>query len=192
MHGRLGLATRLVAVGAVCLALALTTTPTASAAPSEHFTFHDEFDSTNPCSPEGPVLEFHDVVDGRVLGVSHGDGLVYYSVQQSLTAVTTVPGTDVSLTVINKGLTSHDVQITDNGDGTLTIRGISPARVALLGPDGRKISQYSGLYRSDALIDHGGTPGDPSDDEFLEILGESLHGNFDDPGICEVARRYLP
>ena len=191
MRGRLRLATRMVAVGVVCLAFALTTTPTASAAPLEHFTFHDEFDSTNPCAPEGPVLEFHDVVDGRVLGVSHGDGLVYYTVQQSLTAVTTVPGTDVSLTVINKGLVGHDVRITDNGDGTLTIRGISPARVAVLGPDGRKIAQFSGLYTSEVLIDHGGTPG-PSEDEFLEVLSESLHGNFDDPGLCELVRDYLP
>ena len=48
------------------------------------------------------------------------------------------------------------------------------------------------LNRSQVLIDHGGTPSDPSDDEFLETLSESLHGNFDDPEACEVARRYLP
>ena len=39
----------------------------------------------------------------------------------------------VSLTVVNKGPVSHDVQITDNGDGTLTVRQLSPARVAVLG-----------------------------------------------------------
>lgn len=39
------------------------------------------------------------------------------------------------------------------------------------GPDGKVLFRNPGQVRFEILIDHGGTPGDPSDDEFLEFLG---------------------
>ena len=183
------LAPRLAAVGAACLAL--TATPPASAEPFEHFTFHDEFDTTNDCG-DGLVLEFHDVVDGRVLVMRHGDGFLYETQHVTLTAVTTIPGTDLTLTVVNKGLLTHDVHVTPNGDGTLTIKSISPARVVLLGPDGHIELRFSGLTTSESLWDDAGTPEDQTDDEFLEFLSFTSHGHADSGDVCDVARGYLP
>ena len=182
--------TRLAAVGAACLAL--TATPPATAEPIEHFTFHDEFETTNPCGDEGPVLEFHDVVDGRILVMRHGDGFLYESQHYTLTAVTTIPGTELTLTVVNKGLVNHDVRVTPNGDGTLTLKVISPARVVLLGPDGHTELRYSGLTVAEQLWDDAGTPEDQTDDVFLEFLSFNSHGHSDSGDICDVARSYLP
>jgi len=83
-------------------------------------------------------------------------------------------------------------QITDNGDGTLTVRGLSPSRVSVRGPDGRPLSHFSGLSTYELLIDHGGTPGDPTDDEVLEFLSGPSHGHQDAPTLCELAQRYAP
>ncbi len=58
----------------------------------------------------------------------------------------------VSLTVVHKGLVSHDAQISDNGDATLTVRQLSPARVAVLGPDGRTVAHFSGLSITDGRL----------------------------------------
>ena len=92
----------------------------------------------------------------------------------TLTAVTTIPGTDLTLTVVNKGLGNHDVKVTPNGDGTLTVKSISPARVVLLGPDGHIELRFSGLTISEFLWDDAGTPEDQTDDEFLDTLSFDL------------------
>jgi hypothetical protein len=183
------LTTRLVGAAAACIALAAT--PPVSAAPFEHSTFHFEFDSTNDCG-DGLVLEFHDVVDGRLVVVRHGDGFLYGTQHWTLTAETTIPGTDLTLTVVNKGLVGHDVQVTHNGDGTLTVKVISPARVTVLGPDGRPESHFTGLTIFEQLWDDAGTPEDQTDDVFLEDLSVISHGHSEAAGICEVANRYAP
>jgi hypothetical protein len=184
--------TRLVVAGAVCLAFGLTATPPASAALVENVTFHVEYDSQNDCAPEGPVLEFHDSLDVRNIGVTRVDGLYYGTALFSLVAVTTIPGTDLTLTVVNKGLAQHDVVAFDNGDGTYTVRFISSARGEILGPDGRMVSTFAGLETFEQLIDDGGTPEDGSDDEPLGDPSYTIHGTSGDPTGCEVARQYLP
>lgn len=173
------------AAAAACLTL--TAAPPASAEPVENSTFHDEFGSTADCG-DGLVLEFHDVIDGRLLVVRHGDGFLHGTLHWTLTAVATVPGTDQSLTVVNKGLVAHDVRVTDNGDGTLTVRVNSPARVTVLGPDGRTESHFSGLTTIEQLWDDAGTPGDQDDDVLLEEVYAG-HGHLDDANLCEVAQR---
>ena len=64
----------------------------------------------------------------------------------------------------------RDHKITDNGDGTLTItaQGAGPRFYAV---DGERLFTDTGVVRYRVLIDHGGTPNDPEDDEFLEFLG---------------------
>jgi hypothetical protein len=61
--------------------------------------------------------------------------------------------------------------VTDNGDGTLTLLILSTFNSVLYGPDGKAIARDPGQARFEVLIDHGGTPTDPSDDEFFEFLG---------------------
>ena len=163
----------------------------AAAEPFDRFAIHDEFDSTNDCG-DGLVLAFHDVIEGSVVVVRHGDGFLYETLHWTLTAVTTIPGTDLTLTVVNKGMVNHDVRVTPNGDGTLTIEQISPARVVLLGPDGHVELRFTGLTITETLLSDAGTPDDPLDDEFIETVSVISHGHSDSGGVCEVARSYLP
>ena len=65
-----------------------------------------------------------------------------------------------------------DLRVTDNGDGTLTILVLSTGNIAVYGPDGKALARNPGQIRFELLIDHGGTPRDPSDNVSLEFLGE--------------------
>ena len=192
-HSALMTGVRVAVAGVVGLAFGLTATPPASAALVEKDAFHVEFDSTNDCAPDGPVLEFHDSADITFMLTTRGDGGVSYSnVHISLIAVTTIPGTDLTLTVINKGLAEQGVVATDHGDGTYTVRLISPARVSVLGPDGRMVDLSAGLESWELLLDDAGTPETDADDEILDASVHTLRGYFDPDYVCEIARGYLP
>ena len=65
-----------------------------------------------------------------------------------------------------------DQRITDNGDGTLTILVLATGNAVLYAEGGDAIARNPGQVRYELLIDHGGTPTDPSDDEFVEFLGD--------------------
>jgi hypothetical protein len=67
-------------------------------------------------------------------------------------------------------LGDKDLRVTD-GDGTLTILVMTTGNAAVYGPDGKAIARNPGQVRFELLIDHGGTPTDPSDDEELAFLG---------------------
>ena len=183
--------TRLAVAGAVCVAFSVPATPPASAKLVENVTFHVEFDSQNDCAPEGPVLEFHDSLDVRQMLVNR-DGVGIGTVLVSLVAVTTIPGTDLTLTVINKGLGEHGVVATDHGDGTYTVRLISTASVRVLGPDGRLADLSAGLETWELLIDDAGTPETDADDEVVDESIHTLRGYTDPDYVCEIARGYLP
>ena len=77
--------------------------------------------------------------------------------------------------------------MTDNGDGTLTILTLGTGNDVYYGPDGDVIGRNPGQIRSEFIVDHGGTPTDPSDDEFLVDLGivKGSTGRSDD--FCEAA-----
>jgi hypothetical protein len=62
---------------------------------------------------------------------------------------------------------NKDLKMTDNGDGTLTILGMGAGMSKYLGPDGFLFLD-AGQFRFEVLIDHGGMPTDPSDDEEIE------------------------
>jgi hypothetical protein len=47
------------------------------------------------------------------------------------------------------------------------------------GPDGKALARNPGQVRFELLVDHGGTPTDPSDDEFLGLVKGST-GRTDD------------
>jgi hypothetical protein len=48
---------------------------------------------------------------------------------------------------------------------------MSTGGTRLYGPDGKVVLRDPGQIRFAFLIDHGGTPADPTDDVFLEDLG---------------------
>jgi hypothetical protein len=62
---------------------------------------------------------------------------------------------------------SADHKVTDNGDGTLTAIVQTPHNNEVYDQRGQVIARRAGLFRDEVLIDNGGTPTEPSDDEFL-------------------------
>ena len=161
----LGLAAGLAMVGSMALAGG------ASARPLEHGEFHDEgtFIDHDFCDVAGLDVRGSFVFDNRFLVNSHGkDALIYFQENYLATTVFTANGNTVTSVV---RAISKDLRVTDNGDGTLTILVLSTGNSAVYGPDGKALARNPGQVRFELLVDHGGTPTDPSDDEFLEFLG---------------------
>ena len=133
------------------------------------------------CDVPGFTVEFEAVVKGRFTVKSHGpDGLLFFtehlSISQTFTNVAN------SLSVVEKTrVLNKDLHVTDNGDGTLTIVLMSTGPSSLYGPDGKAIARNPGQVRFEIVVEHGGTPTDPSDDielSFTQIKGST--GRTDD------------
>jgi hypothetical protein len=84
---------------------------------------------------------------------------------------------------------NRDLKVTDNGDGTLTLLVLATGNSILYGMNGEAIARNPGQVRFELLIDHNGTPTDPSDDEFLAFLGivKESTGRSDDFCAASVA-----
>ena len=93
---------------------------------------------------------------------------------------------DKSVTSVAKVI-EKDLRVTDNGDGTLTVIILATGNAVLYGEDGKAIARNPGQIRFELLLDHGGTPTDPFDDELLADLGvvKGSTGRSDD--FCEAA-----
>lgn len=178
---RLGAILALGATAAAMLAVA------ASAEPLLKERFHDEgtFVDEDFCGA-GLTVDGTIVVDGKVVGVAHGpDGLAYFLEHLTITVVFTNRdnGKSVTLTVVR---VNKDLRVTDNGDDTLTILALATGNDVFYGPDGNAIGRNPGQIRVEILVDHAGTPTDPSDDVFLaEELVKGSTGRSDD--FCEAA-----
>ena len=180
---------RLSAMLAVVATAAVTLAAAASAGQIFHETFHEEDSEviTDFCGVAGLTVEFAFVVDGRAHAVPHGrDGLAYFGAHIKRTEVVTNLANGNSVTSVITFI-DKDLRVTDNGDGTLTLLILTTGNAVLYGEDGKAIARNPGQERVEILIDHGGTPTDPSDDEFLEFLGvvKESTGRSDD--FCEAA-----
>ncbi len=146
----------------------------ATAKPLEHTDFHEEsteiFDDF--CDVPGLTVQRDQVVDGRVLVNPHGpDGLAYFHGNVKVNSVYTNVANSNFVTEVGH-FVDKDLRVTDNGDGTLTILVLQTGPFAAFGPDGKAIARDPGQIRFEFLVDDGGTPADPSDDEFLAFLGQ--------------------
>jgi hypothetical protein len=75
-----------------------------------------------------------------------------------------------------------DVRVSDNGDGTLTLVYQVPGPETIYGPDGQRLHTNGGTMRFEVILDHAGTPGDPSDDVVIsETVISSVGGQPQDP-----------
>jgi len=165
----------------------LSTAVAAAAGPLLKERFHDEGTFVDPdfCGA-GLTADGTFVTDGSVLVVAHGpDGLQYFLEHLKVTVVYTnrANGKTVTLDVnrVNK-----DLRVTDNGDGTLTILNLRTGSDVYYGPDGNVIGRDPGQTRVEILVDHSGTPTDPSDDVFLaEEVVKGSTGRSDD--FCAAA-----
>ncbi len=184
-RGRRALA---IVAATICVLSAGSVTGPVAAEPLEHGEIHFEFSETveNFCGVPDLTVLIEGVVDGKVLIDRRGpDGLIHFMEVDRVHSVYTNLANGVAISEDGQ-LLQKDVRVVDNGDGTLMITILGTAgRIVTYGPDGDVIGRQAGVRRLQILVDHGGTPTDPSDDMFLEVLGLGEHGRFGD--FCAVA-----
>jgi hypothetical protein len=163
---------RFVALVACFVAASAVLVGHASAGEIFHESYHDEgtFVHQNYCGIAGLVVSDSAVIDGTVRAVTHGSaGLAYFSEHFTQTGSFTNLANGKTVTFVTKAV-SKDLKVTDNGDGTLTIVMLLTGN-AVLYADGKAIGSDTGQVRIEVLIDDGGTPTEPFDDEFIADLG---------------------
>jgi hypothetical protein len=141
-----------------------------SAGPPVHERFHEGSTEIidDYCGVEGLTVRSDVVLDGKILIQSgqhagfkqHFNGT---SVDTSLANGRAITG---KFNILEKAL-----HATDNGDGTNTVLFLGTGNEGTYGPDGKAIARNPGQIRFELLVDHNGTPNDPSDDEVLAFLG---------------------
>jgi hypothetical protein len=159
----------------------------ASAKPIEHTEFRDEFSETieDFCGVDGLTVQHDNAADVRLLVNPHGPGgLIYFHANVKFTGVFTNLANGNTVTEVGNAV-DKDLRVTDNGDGTLTILVLTTGNAAVFGPDGKAIGRNPGQVRFEFVVDHGGTPTDPSDDVLLEErMVKGSTGRSDD--FCET------
>jgi hypothetical protein len=160
-------------IGVVAGLAAATGSASAMAAPVERGAFHDEFSEFVPnfCDVDGLNVEVHVVTDGKFLVNTHGrDSLVYFA--EHLRISGTFTNVDNERSVTNRErIVNKDLEVTDNGNGTLTVIVLATGNATVYGADGKAIGRNPGQVRFELLVDHGGTPADPLDDVLITDLG---------------------
>ena len=88
-----------------------------------------------------------------------------------------------------------DLKVTDNGDGTLTVLVLATGSTKIYGPDGRLLFNDPGQVRFELLVDDGGTPADPTDDEVIEELGlvkgSTGRNDLEDRRLCPDIHEFI-
>jgi hypothetical protein len=151
---------------ALLLAGGLAAAP-ASAAVLENLRFQDSGSEPFPfCSGINATTSWDDRV--HVLVKTAGrERLVYFAANVHGTRAFTNLATGKSYTNVYN-FTDRDMKVTDNGDGTLTITISTVGTNRWYGADGNLLFVVAGHFSFQIMVDHGGTPGDPSDDVEIE------------------------
>jgi hypothetical protein len=102
------------------------------------------------------------------------DIVPYFGARFHETVVWTNVATGKSFTIHNR-VNDKDLQIVDNGDGTITIDAMATGGLRITDDDGKHLFSNAGQIRYRIVIDLGGTPLDIGDDTELsfEITRES-------------------
>jgi hypothetical protein len=178
---------RLRAILVLATTAAVILTSAASAGQVTRETIHEEGTVVlgDFCDVGGLTVEQSFVMDLRVKAVPHGrDRLVYFLSHGKRTEVITNLANDRFVTSKTKVI-EKDLRVTDNRDGTLTILILATGNAVVYGENGKAIARNPGQFRFELVVDHGGTPNDPADDEELSfrVVKEST-GRSDD--FCEA------
>jgi hypothetical protein len=178
---RISFAAGAAAISAICIAAA---TPAAAAPPIiEHFDEHQEVLFVAGADPEFcPDLSF-DVLwvedaEGTFRFVRHGDGDYHGGVSAQVVGSYTNPENGLTFSY-TRSISDRDVHVTDNGDGTVTLEAVSAGISKYYDDAGERLFIDAGRLGYSIIIDTGGTPEDPDDDEFVAFLGDELSGRFD-------------
>jgi|tagenome__1003787_1003787.scaffolds.fasta_scaffold19997170_2 hypothetical protein len=178
---------RILLVSAALVLAMATATTTAQAKPTDQFRFAD-YDSY-------VINDFCGDIAVRVVFSERGSGVgrlagrgrqLRYTVTHHGQATYTNLASGRKFTFAWNYL-DQDKRVTDNGDGTLSILGMSPGSERVKGPDGKLLDVKAGLFRWVVVLDHGGTPTDPIDDEFVSIT--FLSGPDVYTELCDDFRR---
>ena len=184
--------TRRICVAAIAVAAVAMSAGTAvvQAKPYEQVRFDEQGSGLvdDFCGDLNVRIDFHDqgVVVGREAGKSR---LLRYTQSHhggsTITNLATGRAFSFTWNYLNQ-----DVQVADNGDGTITILAQIPGPERIYGPDGQLLNTNGGTFRLQTVLDDGGTPNDPSDDTVLseEVVssnGGKPQGEFD---FCDSFR----
>ena len=177
----------IIGVGVVLTTAAAVSGGVAAAKPLEKGDIHDEFsfEEEDFCEVEGLTVQIDVVVDGRFSAKTHGkNGLVYFAEHLRVARTFTNVGNGDVVTSLDKVL-NKDLKVFDNGDGTLTVILLATGNATIYDASGKAIGRNPGQVRFEFLVDHAGTPGDPSDDVLIsEELIKGSTGRSDD--FCTV------
>ena len=122
-------------------------------------------------------VPLHTEIDGYFsIKERASNGLLYFADRFRSTLVYTNPETGLTYTVV-RDRQMKDLRLTDNGDGTLTLVGLSTGALFTYGPDGERLDIRAGLSRETFLVDTKGTA-DPIDDE-LTPVGDPVTAGLD-------------
>ena len=144
---------------------------TASASPAPWETVHEVYDPPltfqNFCGTQGLTVVASGSIDYRHRTTTRGS-LPYYT-EHVTSFLDTFTNDDTGAFVTNRGrYTFNTISVTDNGDGTLTITYQYTVNTQTTDDAGRIVSHDTGIYRYVSVVDHGGTPSDPTDDTELD------------------------
>lgn len=184
---------RLRAILVLAATAALMLTAAASAGQVSRETIHEEGTEVldDFCEVEGLTVELSFVLDLRVHAVHHGrNRLVYFLSHGKRTEVITNLDNDRFVTTTTKVI-EKDLRVTNNRDGTLTILILATGNATAYGENGKAIARSPGQIRFELVVDHGGTPNDPDDDEELSfrVVKDSTGRNDDFCGAVVPALR---
>jgi len=153
-------------ISGLAIAGALGASASATAQPLDQGRFHDVFSDTFDCDGTPAQVDVDVWVNFSV--VKRGPGLAYFGESVRGTEVYTNLDTDGTYTQIF-AVHNRDLQVTDNGDGTLTILAQGTGSSRWYDTDGNFVLADPGQFRFQFLVDHMGTPDNPFDD--VEIDG---------------------
>ena len=172
---------RAILVLAATAVLMLTAAASAGQVSRERIHEEDTLVLDDFCDVQGLTVELSFVLDLRIHAVPRGrDRLVYFLSHGRRTEVITNLANDRFVTSATKVI-EKDLRVTDNRDGTLTILVLATGNATVYGENGKAIARNPGQIRFELVVDHGGTPNDPDDDEELSFrIVKDSTGRSDD------------
>ena len=148
-------------------AASLVASTPANAQPIDKGHFHD-VSTSDPYDCDGTQAQDSVDVSGNFVFNQRGSSpFPYYRESVHGTVVTTNLDTGGTYTNVFTANT-RDHTIVDNGDGTITITSFASGSSRFYDTDGNFVLKDPGQVRFSVDIDYNGTPGDPSDDVFVD------------------------
>ena len=154
-------------IAGLVVAVALLASAPGTARPIDKGHFHDVFTSDVYDCEGTPAQDSVDVSGNFVFNQRGSSPFPYYRESVHGTVVTTNLKTGGTYTNVFTANT-RDHTIVDNGDGTITITDFASGTSRFYDTDGNFVLKDPGQVRFAVDVNYNGTPGDPSDDVFVD------------------------